>query len=384
MKMLNSILIKPSGPDCNMACHYCFYLEKAALFKEKEVHRMSNELLEITVRQMLEQGGRDVSFGWQGGDTTLMGLDFYSQAVSFQKKYARPGQVIGNGFQTNGVLIDADWAKFLHENNFLVGLSLDGPQHIHDRYRCLANGQSSWQRVCEARDIMLENQVEVNGLVVVTDYSVQFPEEIYQYHKANGLMYQQYIPCVEPAQPDSEEPAGFSVSGPAYGEFLCRLFDLWLADFIDGKPTISIRWFDSLFYSYVGMPAPECTLLKECGVYVVVEHNGDIYSCDFFVLPEWKLGNVMTHRLVDALNSPRQQQFGYQKSNLPEKCRNCRWLSHCFGGCPKDRLPTISHFCEGYQQFFEYADDTFQNLAAKWKLEQRREYKKNNPQLFEA
>lgn len=372
-KAVNSVLIKPAGPDCNLACQYCFYLEKAELFPETRHHRMSDDILKETVRQVMQQGGQNISFGWQGGEPTLMGRDFFERAIQYQARFGRQGQVVGNGLQTNGWLIDKNWAALLHDANFLVGLSLDGPEHVHDRYRRTAGGQGTWQRVAQARDVMLENGVEVNALIVVNDYSVQFAKEIYEYHKKNGLVHMQFIPCMEPDPQQPHQPIAYAVPPEPYGAFLCTLFDLWMSDFRFGKPTTFIRWFDSLFYTYVDMPAPECTLLPECGVYVVVEHNGDVYSCDFFVDPEWRLGNVMQDQLQELLNSARQNQFGCAKAILHERCQICPWRMHCHGGCPKDRLVSgdgLDPLCPAYETFFAYADAKFKKLAYDWKVEQ--------------
>jgi uncharacterized protein len=373
-KPLNSVLIKPAGPDCNMACTYCFYLEKTELFPETKKHRMSESVLEETIRQVLTFGGAQVSFGWQGGEPTLMGLPFFERAVELQQRYGR-GQTVGNGLQTNGILINREWADFLSRYQFLVGLSLDGPEHIHNRYRRLRGGQDSYEKVTASANLMLEAGVAVNALSVVNDYSVRFPEEIYRFHKEMGLRYMQFIPCLEPHPEDREKIAPFTAPPEEYGLFLCRVFDLWLKDFDGTVATTSIRFFDSVFHTYVGLPPPECTLLKECGVYVVVEHNGDIYSCDFFVDPEWRLGNIMEGKLIDMLNSARQAQFGRQKSTLPEECRKCRWLVRCRGGCPKDRFNnpedrSLDYFCKAYKIFFAHADPTFRKLAEDWKARQ--------------
>ena len=382
VKPLSSILVKPAGPDCNMACGYCFYLEKAGLFSESKVHRMSLEILEEMIRQVCRDGSKNISFGWQGGEPTLMGLPFYQKAVEFQQRYGR-GQSVGNGLQTNGILIDKDWAKFLKEYNFLVGLSLDGPEHVHNHYRLMRGGNGTWDKVVDHGKLMLDAEVAVNALTVVNDYSVQFPEEIYEFHKGLGLTFQQYIPCVETDPHDPKIAAPFSVSPEKFGEFLCTLFDLWMNDFKDNVPTTSIRHFDSVFYSYVGMPPPECTLLPECGIYVVVEHDGGVYSCDFFVEPEWKLGNIMDGNLIDFLNSERQLKFGRMKSTLPDPCKTCKWLKYCWGGCTKDRIRdqqdnNLSHFCKSYQMFYEHADQRLQQLADRWKREQVQNSKQEN------
>jgi uncharacterized protein len=367
---LESVLVKPAGPDCNLDCTYCFYLDRAGQFPGAKVHRMSENVLEEMVKQVLQQGGRYVSFGWQGGEPTLAGLPFFEKAVGFQMKYGN-GKSVGNGLQTNGILLDDAWANFLRKYNFLVGLSIDGPEHVHDHYRTYKGGQKSWAQVVDRAKMLLDAGVEVNALTVVNDYSVQFPDEIYEFHKALGLNFMQFIPCVEtdPGQPGQATP--FSVSAEAYGRFLVRLFDLWCADFDGAVATTSIRFFDSVLHKYVGLSAPECTLMETCGVYVVVEHNGDVYACDFFVEPEWKLGSIRDGRLVDMLSSPLQSKFGLWKQDLPEKCRQCKWLGSCRGGCTKDRTRdprdnNLNHFCKSYMMFFEHADAQLRTLASDW------------------
>ncbi|MEK6649376.1 MAG: anaerobic sulfatase maturase [Bacteroidota bacterium] len=373
-KLLNSVLIKPSGPDCNLDCTYCFYLDKAGLFPGTPTHRMSLDTLEQLVRQAMQYSPPQISFGWQGGEPTLMGLPFFRKAVEFQERYGA-GKTVGNGLQTNGVLLDSDWAKFLADYNVLVGLSLDGPRHIHDRYRVAKGGQGSWQTVCDSAKILLDAGVATNALIVVNDYSVRFPEEIYQFHKSLGLSYMQFIPCVETDPRDSSRAAPYSVSAEQYGEFLVKLFDLWHADIHDGVATTSLRSFDSVFHRYVGLEAPDCTLMKTCGAYLVVEHSGDVYACDFFVEDDWKLGNIMTHRLDEMLNSPRQTEFGKLKAALPGECVTCEWLRKCQGGCTKDRIRDprdqgSNHFCRSYMKFFEHADVALTTLADRWRSEQ--------------
>lgn len=373
-KTLTSVLVKPAGPRCNLHCAYCFYLEKAALFGGEASYRMSEDILRNMIKQVMWQSGRNLAFGWQGGEPTLMGRSFFERAVEYQVRFGQPGQTVGNGLQTNGILINEEWALFLRDAQVLVGLSLDGPAHIHDKYRRFRNGQPSWQYVARARDILLNKGVDVNALIVVNDYSVHYAQEIYDYHKSSGVNHMQFIPCVEPDPLDPTKAADYSVDADSYGAFLCDLFDLWRQDFHNGRPTTSIRWFDSLFYTYVGFAAPECTLLKECGVYLVVEHNGDVYSCDFFVEPKWHLGNIMTARLDEMLNSPRQDKFGKEKTKLPPECLACQWLTHCWGGCPKDRQSDVrnagsNHFCRSYIKFFEHADAAFEKLAEEWKRE---------------
>jgi uncharacterized protein len=371
---LTSLLVKPAGPDCNMACSYCFYHEKKNLFSDEKVHRMHEEILEEMIRQAMEQSSGQISFAWQGGEPTLMGLSFFRKAVSLQQLYGG-NQQIGNGLQTNGIFINKEWAEFLNQYNFLVGLSLDGPEHVHDKYRHIQSGLGSWSRVVDRAKLLLDKQVAVNAITVVNDYSVLYPEEIYDFHKALGLNYMQFIPCVETDSENPKKAAPFSVSAKKYGLFLCKLFDLWISDFRNGAPTTSVRFFDSIFYSYVNMQPPECTLLKECGDYVVVEHNGDVYACDFFVEPQWKLGNIVKRHLLTLLNSKRQRKFGRQKANLHISCRDCEWLKHCRGGCVKDRIRdprdnNLNHFCRAFTMFFTHADAQLRQLAEEWKHQQ--------------
>ena len=374
-KPLNSVLIKPAGPDCNLDCTYCFYLRKAGLFTDTVKHRMSDEIQEELIRQVMQQSGQSVSFAWQGGEPTLMGLPFYERAIELEKKYGR-GQTVGNGLQTNGILLNKDWARFLRKYDWLVGLSLDGPEHIHNRYRLDSGGHGTHRRVEDNTRMLLDNDVATNALCCLTDYSVQFPDELYNYFKELGLTWMQFIPVVETDPHDPSRAASYSVTAEAYGAFLKRVFDLWWADFRNGQPTTSVRHYESVFYSYVGMQAPECTMMKECGPYVVVEHNGNVYSCDFFVEPKWKLGNIMSHRISAMLNSKQQFSFGAAKAVLPGECRKCQWLTKCYGGCTKDRIKDPAdnrkpRFCKSYKMFFAHADERLTGLARQWKQNQQ-------------
>jgi len=328
---------------------------------------MPENILEEMIRQGMQQAGREVNFTWQGGEPLLMGLAFYQKAIEFQQRYGS-GQTVGNGLQTNGLLLGDDWVQFLRSTNWLVGLSLDGPQHVHDRYRRTTGGKSTWQAVVSSAGKLLEAGVAVNALTVVNDYSVRFPEEIYSFHKDLGLIYMQLIPCVEKQAGEHSGMHPFSVPAEAYGTFLCKLFDLWMEDFAEGLPTTSIRMFDSLLHHYLGLVPPECSMQEECGTYVVVEHNGDVYSCDFFVEPPWLLGNLGEESLRDMLNGELQTAFGHQKVCLPTNCKDCRWLPQCRGGCTKDRLAGSderkeNYLCASYRMFFAYSDERFRTLA---------------------
>jgi uncharacterized protein len=371
-KALTSVLIKPAGPDCNSSCAYCFYRNKKALFPGKLNCRMSDDLQEEVIRQAMMQSDGEITFAWQGGEPTLMGIPFYERSVDLQRRYG-PDRRVGNGLQTNGLLIDDRWARFFRRRMFLIGLSIDGPRDVHDRYRVTADGRGTWPKTVDSAKKMLDHGVAVNAVSVVNDYSAAFPEEIYQHHKALGLCHMQFIPCFERRHEIADSVRSISVSAEAFGRFLCRLFDLWLADFQNGLPTTNIRFFDALFYRYVGRCPPECTLLEACGGYLVVEHNGDVYACDFFVEPAWKLGNLSGATLSALLNSQKQQGFGQMKSLLPDKCRECAWLALCRGGCPHyrisdgDGLP-VNGLCRAYQTFFPHAHEPMQKMVDDWLL----------------
>jgi uncharacterized protein len=335
---------------------------------------MSEAVLEEMIRQLLSGPQKEVTIGWQGGEPTLMGLPFFYKAVEFEKRYGR-GKTIGNGLQTNGLLLDEKWFKLFTDYGFLVGLSLDGPEHVHDRYRRHPGGRGSWALVRDQARRMLDYGVAVNALAVVTDYSVRYPDEIYGFLKGLGLAYMQFIPCVEADPENPRRAASFSADPSGYGAFLCRIFDLWLADFSGGRPATSVRFFESLLHTYAGLPAPECTLLPECGTYGVVEADGDFYSCDFFVEPRWKLGNILSEPMASLLNSPKQEEFGMRKANLPEACGGCPWKAKCRGGCVKDRIRdprdgNRNHFCEGFKKFFSHADSRLRRLAAQGRAAQ--------------
>jgi uncharacterized protein len=364
---VTEVLVKPSGADCNLDCEYCFYIDKLHQFPNRS-NRMSDEVLEAMIQQLMSQNVPQISIGWQGGEPTLMGLPFYHKAVEYMQRYGR-GQSVANGLQTNGVLIDREWATFFRDYHFLVGLSLDGTQHIHDHYRKNRGGQGSWSKALDAAKRLLDHGVEVNVLTVVNNYSVQFPDEMYEFHKAQGLNFMQFIPCVET---EGNSVANFSVEATSYGEFLKRLFDLWLMDFVNGVPTTSIRFFEALLFKYAGFAPTECTLLERCGEYLLIEHTGNVYTCDFFVEPEWKLGNLLETPLPQLLNARMQTNFGRLKADLHADCRTCEWKTQCRGGCTKDRqrnpvLDGRNHFCEAYKLFFAHADARMQSLADGWK-----------------
>jgi len=340
-------------------------------------HRMTDDVLENLIRQVMEQSGNEVNIAWQGGEPTLMGLPFFKRVIELEIKYGQ-GKTVGNGLQTNGLLLNEEWADFLKEYNFLVGISLDGPQHIHDHYRKTPNGKGSWDLVSRNAKMLVKKGVEVNAMTTITDYSADYAHEIYEFHKQIGLGWMQFSPVVETDKSDSFKAADFSVSGEKYGKFLCEIFDLWLKDLNEGLVVTSVRHIDSVFHRYVGMEMPECVLKRECGVYLIVEHNGDVYPCDFYVKPETRLGNIADGQLIDYLNSDPMQAFGKVKANLSENCLTCKWKSYCFGGCIKDRVRDVrdggnNHFCTSYKMFLEHADPILTGLAAEFHVAKGKE-----------
>jgi len=361
-----AVLVKPTSAECNMACRYCFYRDRPVdPYRGIKGRRMGEETLKALVAQHLAMNPDEAIFSWQGGEPLLMGLDFFKRVVEFEMEYGASGQRVGNAVQTNGTLITREWAKFFAENRFLVGLSLDGPKHIHERYRRSPEGRGSFDAVMRAAEILREEGAEFNVLAVVTDYSAERAEEIYGFFVESGFLHLQFIPCVE-RDPKTGRIADYSVSPEKYARFLCRLFDLW---FNGGNPEVSIRLFDNLLLRFMGMEAELCELRPQCGSYVVVEFNGDVYPCDFFVRREWRLGNIRERPLWEVVRSERMADFCRIKLGPYEECEGCEWNFLCRRGCPRYRFVWRGDFrdrnylCEAQKRFFEHSADGFRKLA---------------------
>ena len=372
-----TLLIKPSGSDCNVDCTYCFYKCRAPQVGTGR-QRMSDEVLGKLIKDYLGLRFHLCGFAWQGGEPTLMGLDFYQRAVELQRKYGIAGQEVGNSLQTNAILLnDAEWCDFLHENKFLVGISIDGPKELHDHYRLDLGGHGTWERVMRAIERCKEHKVEFNTLTLVNHLTADHPGEVFDFLVGLGVRYLQFIPCVE-VDPRTGRIAGFSVSPKQYGDFLCRVFDRWL-EF--GPQRLSIRDFDSILSYYAGGHHTICTFDGQCSQYIVVEHTGDVFPCDFFVEPKWRLGNLFETPMEQLAAGAQKKAFARAKQNLTNKCLVCRHLALCRGGCLKNRVPSglggsvkaespgdggarPSYFCDSYRQFFDYALPRFLQLAA--------------------
>jgi len=359
-----SLLIKPASADCNLRCNYCFYLDHASLYPQDKVHRMSEETLETMIRSFMSVPLPNYSFGWQGGEPTLMGLPFFKKAVALQKQYGRPGSVVSNGLQTNATLITDEMAEFLGEYKFLLGVSLDGPREIHDHYRRDAANEGSFDRILKTIDRLNTYSVDFNTLILVNDQNVTKAREVYEFHRDIGSYYQQYIPCVEFDNSGSLLP--FSINGQQWGDFLCELFDCWIAR---DTRKVSIRLFDSILSFMVENRYNVCHMGRNCRQYFVVEYNGDIYPCDFFVYPELKLGNIRTVSWQEAYESSTFKQFGASKTKWNGLCHTCEFLPFCSGDCMKHRNlrekgpDQLSVLCQGWKQFYSHSLKKFEKLA---------------------
>jgi uncharacterized protein len=366
------IMTKPVGAICNLACDYCYYLEKSKLYQESPKHIMSDELLEKFIKEYIEsQTMPQVLFTWHGGETLMRPLSFYQKAMELQRKYAR-GRTIDNCIQTNGTLLNDEWCRFFHDNNWLVGVSIDGPQEFHDEYRKNKQGKPSFMKVMQGINLLNKHRVEWNALAVVNDFNADYPLDFYHFFKEIGCRYIQFTPIVERIfrhndgrhlaaveEGDNEKLADFSVTPEQWGNFLCTIFDEWVKNDVG---EYFIQLFDATLANWVGEQPGVCSLAKTCGHAGVMEFNGDVYSCDHFVFPQYKLGNIYSKTLVEMMYSDKQQQFGRNKfDSLPSQCKECQYLFACNGECPKNRFcktasgePGLNYLCKGYYQYFDH------------------------------
>ncbi len=365
------VLTKPIGPVCNLRCEYCFYLDKAELFPPQGAHafRMSDEVLEEYTRQYIEAQHPDageINFAWQGGEPTMLGIEFFRKAVALQKKYARPGMHISNALQTNTTLINDEWAAFLKENNFLVGVSIDGPEDLHNRYRKDRHGKGSFDKVMQGIEALRRHGTEFNTLTVVQRSNSEHPQRVYRFLREIGSEFMQFIPIVEVQGPNRVSER--SVRPKTWGHFLNGALDEWRQQDI-GR--IYVQHFELMIGLMMGLPASLCVHGRTCGRSVAIEHNGNLYSCDHFVFPENFLGNVMETDLTTMIDGPKQTKFGNDKFDaLPGTCKRCEFLGFCHGGCPSHRNmtspdgePGWNYLCEGYKLFFTYSAKYFRAMA---------------------
>jgi uncharacterized protein len=370
------VMTKPAGPLCNLDCKYCFYLEKENLYHSVSEWRMPADVLEAYIRQYIEsQTTAQVAFAWQGGEPTILGLDFFREVVRLQQLYAN-GRTIENTLQTNGVTLDDAWGEFLSENRFLVGISVDGPRELHDCYRVDKGGQPTFDRVLRGIEVLQRHAVEFNTLTCVHRKNSYRPLEVYRFLKEAGSRFMQFIPIVErlathpnadglvlisPQDPEPARVAPWSVEAGQYGNFLCAIFDEWVRQDV-GRYFVQI--FDVALESWSGVPQSLCVFSPTCGAAMAMEHNGDLYSCDHFVYPRFRLGNIMEQPIAELASSAQQQQFGMEKQEtLPRYCRECSVRFACNGECPKHRFiatpdgePGLNFLCAAYKHFFQHVD----------------------------
>lgn len=366
------VMLKPAGAHCNLACKYCYYLEKNNLYQNSHRHLMSDEMLEQFTREYIEaQTMPQVLFTWHGGEPLMRSIDFYKKALALQKKYAH-GKQIDNVIQTNGTLLTDEWCEFFAKNHWLVGISIDGPQEYHDHYRVTPDGKPSWEKVMQGISLLKKHRVEWNAMAVVNAYNAEHPLEFYHFFRDNGCQYLQFTPIVErltehedgrtlaSLADDREIPlADASVTPQQWGNFLCTIFDDWVRHDV-GKTFVEI--FDCTLANWMGVLPGICAYSKECGHAGVMEHNGDVYSCDHFVFPEYKLGNIREQSLIDMLYGEKQQAFSRLKhTSLPRQCKECDMEFACHGECPKNRFekdkygePGLNYLCQGYYQYYTH------------------------------
>lgn len=373
------MMAKPIGPACNLNCTYCFYLEKQALFPKGEEFRMSDEVLAAYITKYItSQPTPEVEFVWQGGEPTMLGLDFFKRVVDLQKPFTNQ-KTIKNSLQTNGTLLTDEWCEFLKKNHFMVGISLDGPKEIHDRYRHDHTGRGTFDKVMQGLKLLQKHNVDYNIMACVAKETAYRPLDVYHFFKEQGVEFIQFVPIIERIADSKEKESGLRLAGPAsldqdkandqatewsvepeaYGDFLIAVFDEWIRNDVGTTFVMNFEW---ALNAWIGTPSPVCTFARQCGKSVIVEHNGDVYACDHSVYPHYNLGNILEDDPMEMVEKSIAQGFGVSKeTSLPKWCRECDVLEACWGGCPKHRFaktyygePGWQYLCAGYKKFFLY------------------------------
>jgi uncharacterized protein len=367
------VLVKPTGAVCNLDCKYCFFLSKEMLYPGSRF-RMADELLEEYIKQMIEsQQVNEVHMAWQGGEPTMMGIDFFKRTIELEKKYQRPGTTITHTIQTNGILINEAWCNFFKENNFLVGLSIDGTKELHDYYRVDKRGNGTFDKVIKAARLMQEKEVEFNVLTTVHAHNADFPLEVYRFFRDDlKAKYIQLIPIVERANDTGFQQGNTvterSVTAEQWGKFLITIFDEWIKTDVG---EVYIQMFDAALASWYGVAPAMCIFAEKCGLALTMEHNGDLYSCDHFVEPDYLLGNILEKSMAEMVSSDKQVKFGNDKlDTLPEYCLSCPVRFACNGECLKNRFiktpdgdDGLNYLCVGYQAFFTHIGGPMKIMA---------------------
>jgi uncharacterized protein len=361
-----SVMWKTVSEDCNLACDYCYYSTCAGK-PGNTINKIESTLLENFIKQYMAISEGNVSFAWQGGEPLLAGLEFFEKVVALQALYAPPNTLISNSLQTNGTLINDRWAAFFKRYHFLIGVSLDGPQEIHDQRRVDAIGQGSFERVMKGISHLQQQDVEFNILSVIHRNNVGNAKELFQFYDQEKFDFVQFIPCMQFHSKRIDQPGDYEITSEEYGNFLCEAFDYW---YNNGNPVISERFFDNMLNVYAHREAQTCIHRESCSKTLILEHNGDAFPCDFYIHPDWNLGNVGTDSLTSILDHPKYDEFLRLKPRLPEACRTCSWLHLCFGGCPRNRRWNVDmlksephYFCQSYRQIYAYAHERMVTLS---------------------
>lgn len=371
------IFVKPVGALCNLACRYCYYLDKAHLYPQRQSLRMPDEVLEAYIAQHIAASpGPVINFSWHGGEPTLLGVDYFRRIVALERVHQPPGRQITNGIQTNGTLLDEAWCRFLAAEGFAVGISLDGPRALHDRYRVTQEGGPTHGLAMRGYELLRKHGISPEALCVVHDHNVKHPLEVYQFFREIGVPYLTFLPLVEPQPEAASGASARSVPAEAWGEFLCAVFDAWKRRDI-GR--IKVQVFEEAARTAFGQQHTLCIFRETCGDVPVIEHNGDFYSCDHYVDAAHRLGNIRETAWVELLESPAQRAFGRAKRDaLPRTCRACEVRAMCNGGCPKNRFistpdgePGLNYLCAGYKRFFAHCQPFCSQVAALWRQQAR-------------
>lgn len=361
INQISGVMWKTVSESCNLACDYCYYSRCKG--RPGKIDRIDDSILEKFIIEYMEIKRGAVPFAWQGGEPLLAGLDFFEKVVYLQAKHAPKNTVISNSIQTNGTLIKKEWAEFFKKYNFLVGVSIDGPEHINDQRRVTGSGKGSFQAIMNGIQYLRNEDVDFNILTVLHENNIHQARELMDFYQEEGFDHIQFIPCMDFKAQNINEPSKYLITPKEYGDFLCEVFDIW---FNDGYPEVSIRFFENMLAVFLNQEAEGCIHRETCPKTVIFEQNGDAYPCDFYIHEEYLLGNIGQDTLESIVNHEKMELFYEKKPNLPDQCKSCEFLNLCHGGCPRNRQGTASeteYFCESYQQIYRYAHDQMIEVA---------------------
>lgn len=370
------VMWKTVSEACNLACDYCYYSRCNG--RPEKIERIDDELLEKFIREYMAIKKGIVPFAWQGGEPLLAGLDFFERVVQLQVKYAPKNTVISNAIQTNGTLINKEWAAFFKKYHFLVGVSLDGPEEMNDARRVTGSGKGSFTSIMQGIQYLREAKVDFNILTVLHEDNIFKAKELMNFYQSEGFSHVQFIPCMDFQSQDINQPGNYLITPRQYGDFLCEAFDVW---YNNGDPQISVRFFDNILAVYLHQQAELCTHQQTCPKTIIFEQNGDAYPCDFFIHNQYKLGNIRNESLESLINNEIMEEFSAKKPALPAQCQSCEFLPLCHGGCPRNRIGEnneliVEYFCQSYKQLYRYVHEGMLEVATHVKKRKINQYKK--------